>query len=207
MGSNRFGRRGFVKTAGLATGVAAALEVRLGAAAEKGSVKRLGPGPVKLTLRVNGEPRTIEVEPRTTLAEALRDGFSLTGTKVGCDRGACGACTVHLDGVPTRSCATPVSAVGRAKVTTIEGLDPKGAHPLQQAWVELDVPQCGYCQTGQIMTAAELLRDHPAPSDADIDAAMAGHLCRCGAYTRVRAGIHRAAELVASRKGGKRGGK
>jgi isoquinoline 1-oxidoreductase alpha subunit len=115
--------------------------------------------------------------------------------------GQCGACTVHLNGVPTRSCMTPVSTVGRQKLTTIEGLDPMGAHPLQQAWVELDVPQCGYCQAGQIMTAAVLLKDNPKPTDTDIDAAMSGNLCRCATYVRIRAGIHRAAEIAQQNKG------
>jgi isoquinoline 1-oxidoreductase alpha subunit len=123
------------------------------------------------------------------------------GTKYGCGVGQCGACTVHLNGVPTRSCMTAVSTVGRQKITTIEGLDPQGAHPLQQAWVELDVPQCGYCQAGQIMTAAVLLKDNPKPTDADIDAAMSGNLCRCATYVRIRAGIHRAAEIAQQHKG------
>jgi isoquinoline 1-oxidoreductase subunit alpha len=152
-------------------------------------------------LSINGRSRTVDVAEDTPLLWVLRDTVGLVGTKFGCGVGACGACTVHLDGVPTRSCVTSVSAVGRKKVTTIEGLDANGAHPLQQAWQELDVPQCGYCQPGQIMTAAALLKEHPEPSDAQIDQAMAGNLCRCGAYTRIRAGIHRAAAL------GKRGRK
>ena len=150
----------------------------------------------KYILNINGELRTVDVAEDTPLLWVLRDTLGLVGTKFGCGIGACGACTVHLDGVPTRSCTTPVSTLGSKKVTTIEGLDAKGAHPLQQAWQELDVPQCGYCQPGQIMTAAALLKENPKPSDAQIGAAMAGNLCRCGAYLRIRAGIHRAAELA-----------
>ena len=160
----------------------------------------------KYTLNINGRKRTVDVAPDTPLLWALRDSLGLVGTKYGCGIGACGACTVHLDGVPTRSCTTPVAAVGRSKITTIEGLDPAGAHPLQSAWVELDVPQCGYCQPGQIMSAAALLKQHPQPTDAQIDEALAGHICRCGAYTRIRAGVHRAAELAAV-KPRKRGGR
>ncbi len=152
----------------------------------------------KYTLNINGQARSVELEPDTPLLWALRDSLDLPGTKYGCGMGLCGACTVHIDGVPTRSCVTPVSTLGRKKVTTIEGLDVKAMHPLQQAWQELDVPQCGYCQAGQIMTAAALLKQHPQPSDADIDSAMAGNLCRCATYVRIRAGIHRAAEISAN---------
>jgi len=148
-------------------------------------------------LNINGSPREVEVAAETPLLWVLRDTLELTGSKYGCGIGACGACTVHLNGVPTRSCMTPVSTVGRKQVTTIEGLDPKGRHPLQQAWMELDVPQCGYCQAGQIMSAAALLQENPRPTDADIDGAMAGNLCRCATYLRIRAGIHRAAEIAA----------
>jgi len=157
----------------------------------------------KYTLDVNGESRTVDVAENTPLLWVLRDTLGLVGTKFGCGIGACGACTVHLDGVPTRSCTTPVSTLGRKKVTTIESLDPNGAHPLQRAWQELDVPQCGYCQPGQIMTAAALLKENRNPSDAQIDAAMAGNLCRCGAYLRIRAGIHRAAELANGKQAAK----
>lgn len=150
----------------------------------------------KYTLTVNGKTRTVDVAPDTPLLWVLRDALDLVGTKYGCGVGQCGACTVHLNGQPTRSCITPISEVGRQAVTTIEGLDPKGGHPLQRAWQELDVPQCGYCQAGQIMTAAALLKSKPDPTDADIDAALAGNLCRCGTYLRIRAGIHRAAELT-----------
>jgi len=145
------------------------------------------------TLNVNGQSRTVDVASDTPLLWVLRDTLELVGTKFGCGVGKCGACTIHLNGVPTRACMTPVSTVGRKQVTTIEGLDPKGAHPLQQAWVELDVPQCGYCQAGQIMTAAALLKDNPKPTDQDIDDAMDGNLCRCATYLRIRAGIKRAA--------------
>lgn len=157
----------------------------------------------KYTLSINGKPRAVDVEPDTPLLWALRDALGLVGTKYGCGVGQCGACTVHVDGVPTRSCLLPVSAVGAKKITTIEGLDAKATHPLQQAWMELDVPQCGYCQAGQIMTASHLLKQHPNPTDAQIDEAMGGNLCRCATYTRIRAGIHRAADIAAQGKGKK----
>lgn len=152
----------------------------------------------RYTLKVNGQARTVEVPADTPLLWVLRDNLELVGTKYGCGIGQCGACTVHLNGVPTRSCLTPVSTVGRMAVTTIEGLDAQASHPLQQAWCELDVPQCGYCQSGQIMTAAAFLKDNPAPTDEDIDGAMAGNLCRCATYLRIRAGIKRAAEIAAA---------
>jgi len=146
------------------------------------------------SLNVNGSAHTVDVSPDTPLLWAIRDNIGLTGTKFGCGMALCGACTVHLDGQPTRSCVTPVSAVGSKKVTTIEGLSPEGNHPVQQAWIAEDVPQCGYCQSGQIMSAAALLAKTPQPTDADIDAAMSGNICRCGTYQRIRAAIHRAAE-------------
>ncbi|ANE55055.1 (2Fe-2S)-binding protein [Methylomonas sp. DH-1] len=149
------------------------------------------------TLSINGAARTLDAAPETPLLWVLRDQLQLLGSKFGCGIGQCGACTVHLDGVPTRACITPVSEVGQRQVTTIEGLSKNGDHPLQKAWQELDVPQCGYCQAGQIMTAAALLKKSPKPSDAEIDAALDGNLCRCGTYLRIRAGIHRAAELAA----------
>jgi isoquinoline 1-oxidoreductase alpha subunit len=146
------------------------------------------------TLNVNGSTHTIDVAPDTPLLWAIRDNIGLTGTKFGCGMALCGACTVHLDGQPTRSCVTPISAVGTKKVTTIEGLSPEGNHPVQQAWIAEDVPQCGYCQSGQIMSATALLVKTPHPTDADIDAAMSGNICRCGTYQRIRAAIQRAAE-------------
>jgi isoquinoline 1-oxidoreductase alpha subunit len=149
-----------------------------------------------IALTVNGTARQLDADPAMPLLWALRDLLDLTGTKYGCGIAVCGACTVHVDGVPTRACVTPLSAVGGRSVVTIEGLDPNGQHPVQRAWVELQVPQCGYCQSGQIMQAAALLKERPKPTDADIDAAMAGNLCRCGTYERIRAAIHRAAELA-----------
>jgi isoquinoline 1-oxidoreductase alpha subunit len=147
----------------------------------------------KYTLNVNGQPRTVDVASDTPLLWVLRDSLELVGTKFGCGIGKCGACTVHLNGVPTRACMTSVSTVGRKQVVTIEGLSPDGSHPLQKAWCELDVAQCGYCQAGQIMTAAALLKENPKPSDQDIDDAMDGNLCRCATYLRIRAGIKLAA--------------
>jgi len=148
------------------------------------------------TLTINGTRHEIDVEPETPLLWVLRDTVGLTGTKFGCGIAQCGACTVHLDGQPVRSCSTPASsAVGR-EITTIEGLSPNASHPLQRAWIENTVPQCGYCQSGQIMAAAALLERNPNPSDAEIDAAMAGNICRCGTYSRIRQAIHRAVELA-----------
>ena len=153
-----------------------------------------------LTLNVNGRARSIDVEPEMPLLWVLRDELNLPGAKYGCGVGLCGACTVHIDGQPVRSCSLPVSeAVGR-KVVTIEGLAAKGLHRVQQAWIEHEVPQCGYCQTGQIMAAAALLANNPHPTDADIDTAMT-NLCRCGTYLRVRKAIHAAAnDLSAASK-------
>jgi isoquinoline 1-oxidoreductase subunit alpha len=147
-----------------------------------------------ITLNVNGHDLKTDVEPDTPLLWTLRDGLGLTGTKFGCGIAQCGACTVHLDGQPIRSCVTPVSAVGTKKVTTIEGLSADGTHPVQRAWEAEQVPQCGYCQSGQLMAAAALLAKNPKPSDADIDKAMAGNICRCGTYQRIRKAIHTAAE-------------
>ncbi len=157
---------------------------------------------MKYTLNVNGTSRTVDVAPETPLLWVLRDHLDLVGTKFGCGVGQCGACTIHLNGVPARACMTPVSTVGRMKVTTIEGLAASAdkLHPLQQAWTELDVAQCGYCQAGQIMTAAALLKDNPKPTDDDIDGAMAGNLCRCATYMRIRQGIKRAAAIAAGGK-------
>jgi isoquinoline 1-oxidoreductase alpha subunit len=146
-----------------------------------------------ITLRINGSDRKVDVAPETPLLWALRDTLELTGTKFGCGAGLCGACTVHVDGSPVRSCSTPVSQVAAKNITTIEGLSVDGRHPLQQAWIEEQVPQCGYCQTGQIMAAAALLTKNPRPSDDQITQAMSGNLCRCGTYDRIRRAIHRAA--------------
>ena len=147
-----------------------------------------------LTLRINGRTHQVDVEPDTRLLWVLRDIVGLTGTKFGCGIAQCGACTVHLDGEPVRSCTTPVSQVGNRAITTIEGLSADGTHPLQKAWIAEEVPQCGYCQSGQIMSAAGLLSKKPRPTDADIDTAMAGNICRCGTYDRIRRAIHRAAK-------------
>jgi isoquinoline 1-oxidoreductase alpha subunit len=147
----------------------------------------------KFTLQVNGTSRQVDVAPGTPLLWVLRDHLDLVGTKFGCGIGQCGACTVHLDGQPARGCLTPVSAAATSSITTIEGLSPDGSHPLQKAWCDLDVAQCGYCQAGQLMSAAALLSRNPDPSDADIDDAMAGNLCRCATYFRIRAAIHQAA--------------
>jgi len=152
------------------------------------------------SLQINGQSRTVDVAPDTPLLWVLRDSLNLVGTKFGCGIGMCGACTVHLNGVPTRGCLTPVSTVGHKKITTIEGLSPDGSHPLQKAWCELDVAQCGYCQAGQIMTAAALLADSPNPTDEEITGSMSGNLCRCATYLRIRQGIHRAAELAGAGK-------
>ena len=150
-----------------------------------------------MKLTVNGAEHDVVAPPDMPLLWVLRDLLGLTGTKFGCGVAQCGACTVHLDGAPLRSCVTPVSAVGDRKITTIEGLSPEGNHPVQRAWAELDVVQCGYCQSGQIMAAAALLAAKPDPSDADIDAALSGNICRCGTYQRIRAAVHRAAGLKA----------
>lgn len=151
----------------------------------------------KYTLRVNGKPRTVDVASDTPLLWVLRDTLGLVGTKYGCGIGQCAACTIHLNGQPARACQVSVSMIGTAAITTIEGLDAAAKHPLQQAWCELDVPQCGYCQAGQIMTAAALLKKTPHPTDADIDREMDPNLCRCASYPRIRAGIKRAAEIGA----------
>ncbi len=141
-------------------------------------------------LNVNGAVREVDAEGDTPLLWALREQLGLTGTKYGCGIAACGACTVHIDGVPTRSCVRPISSIGAGeKIVTIEGLSPEGSHPVQRAWVALDVPQCGYCQSGQVMAAAALLKAKPRPTDADIDEAMS-NICRCGTYNRIRAAIH-----------------
>jgi isoquinoline 1-oxidoreductase alpha subunit len=153
-----------------------------------------------MQLNVNNEVRSVKVSADTPLLWVLRDHLDLTGTKFGCGAALCGACTVHLDGEPVRSCSTPVSAAVGRKVTTIEGLSAKGDHPLQQAWLQEDVPQCGYCQSGQLMSAAALLRRSPKPSDEDITNAMSGNVCRCGTYERIRCAIHIAAAMAPAAK-------
>ena len=152
-----------------------------------------------ITFSLNGKTVRLDVEPDTPVLWAIRDEIGLTGTKFGCGIGQCGACTVQLDGTPVRSCQLPVTALEGRSVTTVEGLSPDGPHPLQRAWVELSVPQCGYCQSGQLMSAAALLAKKPDPTDDDIDAAMSGNICRCGTYNQIRAAIHRAAELQKER--------
>jgi isoquinoline 1-oxidoreductase subunit alpha len=153
-----------------------------------------------VALTINGTVTNVDADADTPLLWVLRDHLALTGTKFGCGRALCGACTVHVDGAPVRSCLLPLAAVEGKSVTSIEGLSKDRSHAVQRAWIELDVPQCGYCQSGQIMSAAALLRDNPSPSDADIDAALAGNICRCGTYPRIRRAIHRAAELLRDEK-------
>jgi isoquinoline 1-oxidoreductase subunit alpha len=150
-------------------------------------------------LTVNGKTRQVDVPPDMPLLWAIREQIGLTGTKFGCGAAQCGACTVHVDGKAVRSCNVAVREMVGKKITTIEGLSDKTDHPVQKAWIEVDVPQCGYCQSGQIMSAAALLAEKPSPTDADIDRAMSGNICRCGTYVRIRAAIHRAAQI---KKGG-----
>ncbi len=163
-----------------------------------------------IKLKVNGAARQFDGDPDMPLLWFLRDELDLKGAKFGCGMGLCGACTVHLNGKPVRSCSTPMSTLTDASITTIEGISPDGSHPVQKAWEELDVPQCGYCQSGQIMSACALLAKNPKPTDADIDSAMNGNLCRCGTYLRIRAAVHKAAEISAAKptagagNGGKR---
>jgi isoquinoline 1-oxidoreductase alpha subunit len=144
---------------------------------------------------LNGVPQTVDVTPQMPLLWVLRDTLNMTGTKFGCGMALCGACTVHIEGEAARSCITPVSSVAGKKITTIEGLSADGTHPVQQAWMEINVPQCGYCQPGQIMSAVALLAKKASPSDAEIDDAMSGNICRCGTYQRIRQAIHRAAAM------------
>jgi aerobic-type carbon monoxide dehydrogenase small subunit (CoxS/CutS family) len=150
---------------------------------------------MRFELTVNGQPHAVDVSPDTPLLWVLRDILNLKGTKYGCGIGQCAACTVHLNGQPIHSCLTQVQRAANAHITTIEGLSADGSHPVQRAWEQMDVPQCGYCQAGQIMAAAALLAKTPKPTDADIDAAMSGHLCRCGTYLRIREAVHKAATL------------
>lgn len=147
----------------------------------------------KYNLKINGKSRQVDVDPSTPMLWVLRDSLNMVGTKFGCGMAQCGACTIHLDGTAVRSCVLPVSAIGKQEVTTIEGLSANGEHPVQKAWLEHDVAQCGYCQTGQIMSAVALLKTNPTPSDADIDAAMSGNICRCGTYLRIKEAIKTAA--------------
>ena len=149
-----------------------------------------------MKLSVNGRNVDTDAAADTPILWVLRDHLGMTGTKFGCGMALCGACTVHLDGAPIRSCVTPLAAAEGRRITTIEGLSPDRSHALQRAWLELDVPQCGYCQSGQLMSAAALIAANPAPSDVEIDAAMSGNICRCGTYPRIRKAIHRAAELA-----------
>jgi isoquinoline 1-oxidoreductase alpha subunit len=148
-----------------------------------------------MNLRINGTTHEVDAPADMPLLWVLRDLLGMTGTKFGCGIAQCGACTVHIDGAPRRACVTPVGAAAGKAITTIEGLSPDGSHPVQRAWTELDVVQCGYCQSGQIMSAAALLAAKPDPTDADIDAALSGNICRCGTYQRIRAAVHRAAAL------------
>jgi len=156
-------------------------------------------GGIMISLTVNGKAQQVDVESDVPLLWVLRENLNLTGTKYGCGIAQCGACTVHVDGTPVRSCITPTSAAAGKKVTTIEGLSTMNDHPVQKAWIEVDVPQCGFCQSGQIMSAVALLDAKPTPTDQDIDSAMAGNICRCGTYQRIRAAIHRAAALKGGR--------
>ena len=151
----------------------------------------------QLKLNVNRKEYTIAVQPDTPLLWVIRENLGLTGTKYGCGVAVCGACTVHVDGEAVRSCSTPVSDVQGKEITTIEGLSPDGSHPVQKAWIEDEVPQCGYCHSGQIMTAAALLAENPTPTDEDIDDAMSDNICRCGTYQRIRRAIHRASQMTA----------
>ncbi len=153
-----------------------------------------------ISFTLNGKPVNVDDDPSTPLLWVLRDSLGLTGTKFGCGMALCGACTVHLDGKAIRSCVAPLARVAGKRVTTIEGLSANLSHPLQRAWIEVDVPQCGYCQSGQIMSAAVLLAQNAKPTDKDIDEAMSGNICRCGTYTRIRKAIHRAAEIAAEKR-------
>src|SRR6266436_1645693 len=171
--------------------------LRLRSAIQRETKVAIRTGEITMTnFFVNGKPVQVDVDPSTPLLWVLRDSLGLTGTKFGCGMALCGACTVHLEGKAIRSCVAPLSRVEGKRVTTIEGLSTNLTHPLQRAWIELDVPQCGYCQSGQIMSAAVLLAENPKPTDKDIDEAMGGNICRCGTYPRIRRAIHKAAELV-----------
>jgi isoquinoline 1-oxidoreductase alpha subunit len=160
---------------------------------------------MNVTFQLNGETKTVDAPAEMPLLWVLRDMLDLKGTKFGCGSGQCGACTVHINGIPARSCQRPMSRVQGIRVTTIEGLSPDGSHPLQKAWQELDVPQCGYCQAGQLMQAAALLRNNPKPTDADIDNAMSNNICRCATYTRIREAIKTAAGMSPVQAGSRSG--
>jgi len=149
-----------------------------------------------INLNINGKKQVVEVDPKTPVLWVLRDHLNLVGTKFGCGMAQCGACTIHLDGTAIRSCSLPVSLVGDKEITTIEGLSEKGDHPVQKAWLEHDVPQCGYCQAGQIMSAAALLKENPNPSDEQIETAMNGNICRCGTYVRIKAAVKTASKNI-----------
>jgi isoquinoline 1-oxidoreductase alpha subunit len=165
---------------------------------DTGTIGNLGEinGSAMISITINNQIVSVEAASDTPLLWVLRDHLGMTGTKFGCGMALCGACTVHIDGAATRSCVLPLSAVAGRSITTIEGLSKDRSHAVQKAWLEIDVPQCGYCQSGQIMSAAALLKANPKPNDADIDAAMSGNICRCGTYPRIRKAIHRAAELL-----------
>ena len=156
-----------------------------------------------LTLKINNKSYNVDVDPKMPLLWAIREAVGLTGTKYGCGIAQCGACTVHLEGNPVRSCQLPVSAVANKNITTIEGLSENNEHPVQQAWIAEQVPQCGYCQSGQIMAASALLKKNPNPNDKDIDTAMQGHICRCGTYPRIRKAIHTASQLMTQKASAK----
>lgn len=156
-----------------------------------------------LTLKINQQTHKIDVDPKMPLLWAIRDIVGLTGTKYGCGIAQCGACTVHLEGTPIRSCSLPVSSAANKNITTIEGLSTDNSHPVQQAWIKEQVPQCGYCQSGQIMAAAALLKRNPNPTDKDIDTAMQGHICRCGTYPRIRKAIKTAAQIMGAKASAK----
>jgi isoquinoline 1-oxidoreductase subunit alpha len=162
----------------------------------KGDVASMGMGEIMTTISVNGREHEVDVDPETPLLWVIRDTLGLTGTKFGCGIAACGACTVLIDGVPTRSCVTPLEGAAGSAITTIEGIEGKAAEAVQAAWQSVDVVQCGYCQSGQIMTAVGLLADNPKPTDEDINAAMSGNLCRCATYQRIRAAVHEASRLM-----------
>ncbi|HAK79630.1 MAG TPA: (2Fe-2S)-binding protein [Runella sp.] len=158
----------------------------------------------KYNLKINGKARQVDVDPSTPMLWVLRDSLNMVGTKFGCGMAQCGACTIHLDGNAVRSCVLPVSAIGKSAITTIEGLSENATHPVQKAWLEHDVAQCGYCQSGQIMTATALLKNNPNPTDADIDAAMSGNICRCGTYLRIKEAIKTAASPLTPNGGTKK---